>query len=319
MRAGRSTIVQRLLLRAPGPRALWIVLYSLVPLAAAFLPHAFVATVGPEPLGTRVVTGVVFGYAVGLSLIAIGYFEGRVREVEQAVGDPHLFREFSGSIGPLALTTLFVVATTARTWALTDPGTALLWLPITSLTNLPLMTAFYVYVVLLLGLDRVGRLQQSLSLFPRDPSLGLQSVGHLAYAAFWIFAAAAIPPLVVNSGDGVRLALTLCVFLVGVVGFFASIWRLHRQLVAAREQCIGDARDLLSHAYEPLRSGSAAALHQQAQAILAAKAIEEEAKTIQRWPFDDRRFRQIAALVGTIVTFTGTGIITRLVYENVIL
>ena len=251
--AGRSTIVHRLLLRAPGPRALWIVLYSLIPLVAAFLPHAYVATVGSASTGTRVVAGAVFAYAVALSLIAIAYFAHRVGEVEESVGDSRLFRELPSAIGPLAFTALFVVATTARTWALTDLGTALVWLPITILTYLPLMSAFWVYLVLLLGLDRVGRLNQSLTLFPKDPSLGLQSVGHLAYAAFWIFVAAAIPTLVVNSGDGIRLALSLCVFLVGVTMFFASIWRLHRQLVAVRERCIDDARDLLSRAYEPLR------------------------------------------------------------------
>jgi hypothetical protein len=68
-----------------------------------------------------------------------------------------------------------------------------------------------------------------------------------------------------------------------------------------------------------IRSGSAEMLERHAQAILAARAIEEEARSIQRWPFDNRHFKEIAAIVGTIVTFTGTGIITRLIYENVIL
>jgi hypothetical protein len=36
-------------------------------------------------------------------------------------------------------------------------------------------------------------------------------------------------------------------------------------------------------------------------------------------PFDDRRLKEMGAIAGTIVTFTGTGIITRLIHENVIL
>jgi hypothetical protein len=32
-----------------------------------------------------------------------------------------------------------------------------------------------------------------------------------------------------------------------------------------------------------------------------------------RWPFQQRRLAQIAAIIGTIVTFVLTGIITRLI------
>jgi hypothetical protein len=41
--------------------------------------------------------------------------------------------------------------------------------------------------------------------------------------------------------------------------------------------------------------------------------IRRRAEAIQRWPFQERRLAQIAAIVGTIVTFVITGIITRVI------
>jgi hypothetical protein len=230
-----------------------------------------------------------------------------------------LFAGYSSAMGPILLAAAFVVATVARTVALTDLETGLVWLPVSIVTNVPLMSAFWIYLVVLLGLRRLSRQRLSLETFPEDPSLGLAPVGRLAYTAFWIFAAASAPILVVNAGYILRLALTLGVFLVGLAIFFASLWGLHRQLLGVRQEHITRARRLYAQAYEPIRSSSPDALARQANALLAAKSIEEEACSIQKWPFDDRRFKAIAAIGGTIVTFTGTGIITRLIYENAIL
>ena len=41
--------------------------------------------------------------------------------------------------------------------------------------------------------------------------------------------------------------------------------------------------------------------------------IQRRAEAIQQWPFQQRRLAQIAGIVGTVVTFVVTGIITRLV------
>jgi hypothetical protein len=318
--------IQKLMERLPGPRLPWATLIALVPLAAALLPNSYIATVDEASLPRRILAGAVFSYAVALSLFAIAYFDTRVREVRRSLrnltprnADLEPFAGYSSAVGPMVLSATFVVATVLRTMVLTDLGTALAWLPISVVTNVPLMSAFWTYTVVLFGLRRLSRLKLSLKSFPEDPSLGLAPAGRLAYTAFWIFVAASTPILIVNAGYTVRLALTLGVFLGGLIIFFASLWGLHRQLIGAREEHIAHARRLYGHAYEAIRSGSAEMLGRHAQAILAARAIEEEARSIQRWPFDDGRFREIAAIVGTIVTFTGTGIITRLIYENVIL
>jgi hypothetical protein len=41
--------------------------------------------------------------------------------------------------------------------------------------------------------------------------------------------------------------------------------------------------------------------------------IHRRAEAIQQWPFQQRRLVQIAGIVGTVVTFVMTGIITRLI------
>ena len=52
---------------------------------------------------------------------------------------------------------------------------------------------------------------------------------------------------------------------------------------------------------------------QQAQPLRAAEVIQRRAEAIQQWPFQQRRLVQIAGIVGTVITFVMTGIITRLI------
>jgi hypothetical protein len=41
--------------------------------------------------------------------------------------------------------------------------------------------------------------------------------------------------------------------------------------------------------------------------------IQRRAEAIQQWPFQQRRLVQMAGIVGTVVTFVITGILTRLI------
>jgi hypothetical protein len=200
-----------------------------------------------------------------------------------------------------------------RTAVLGDVWAALLWLPVALLVNLPLLTAVWVYLALLLGLDRLGRRTLSLTAFPEDLSLGLGEVGRLAFTAFWAYAAGFAPVLLVNFANPPRLLLTLGLFLLGVLLFFGCLQGLHRQLAAARRHFLEWAGQLYARAYEPVRSGSQAALGEQAQPLQAAEVIQRRAEAIQQWPFQQHRLAQIAGIVGTVLTFVVTGIITRLI------
>jgi hypothetical protein len=319
---GMLPLTERLLGRLPGSRMAWGLAWAALPVAAGLLPGSYLATVGTKPLPVRLLTGLVFAYAVVLAIWAVGKFTSESttvqRSVDQLAADPEpaatpVFRGMASTWGPLALTLVFTAVTVWRTVVLGDPWAALVWLPVSFLVNLPLLTAVWVYLALLLGLDRLGRRDLSLTAFPSDLSLGLGEVGRLAFTAFWIYGAGFAPVLVVNFANPIGLLLSLGLFLLGVLVFFACLQGLHRQLLAARRHYLEWAGQLYARAYEPIRSGSLAAMGEQAQPLQAAEVIYRRAEAIQQWPFQQRRLAQIAGIVGTVVTFVITGIITRLI------
>ena len=318
---GTVPLTERLLGRLPGPRLAWILAWAAVPIAVALPSGAYLATVGAKPLLVRLLTGLVYAYVVVLTILAASRFtrESNLveRSVDQLAGPEQaatpVFRGMASTRGPLALTLGFAAVTTWRTAVLGDPWAALLWLPVSVLVNLPAMTAVWVYLTLLLGLNRLGRRTLSLTAFPQDLSLGLGEVGRLAFTAFWIYAAGFAPVLLITIANPLRLLLSLGLFLLGVLIFFACLHGLHRQLLAARRHYLDWAGQLYACAFEPIRSGSLAALGEQAQVLQAAEVIQRRAEAIQQWPFQQRRLAQIAGIVGTVVIFVLTGIITRLI------
>lgn len=60
-----------------------------------------------------------------------------------------VFGPMASTWGPLTL--VFVALAVWRTAALRDPWTALLWSPVSFLINLPLLTAVWVYLALLVA------------------------------------------------------------------------------------------------------------------------------------------------------------------------
>jgi hypothetical protein len=320
--SGTLPLTERLLGRLPGPRVAWVLAWATLPVAAGLLPSAYLATVGARSIGVRLLIGLVFAYEVMLAIWAVGRFTRESdtvqRSVDQLAAHPEqaatpVFGGMASTQGPLALTLVFVTVTVWRTAVLGDLRAALLWLPVSVLVNLPLLTAVWVYLALLLGLNRLGRRTLSLTAFPQDLSLGLGEVGRLAFTAFWIYGAGFAPVLLVNFANPIGLLLLLGLFLLGVLVFFACLQGLHHQLLAARRHYLEWAGQLYARAYEPIRSGSLAALGEQARLLQAAEVIHRRAEAIQQWPFQQRRLVQIAGIVGTVVTFVVTGIITRLI------
>src|SRR5919112_1360426 len=235
---GRLPLTERLLGRLPGPRVVWVLAWAAVPVVAGLLPSAYVAAVGARPLPIRLLVGLVFAYVVVLAFWAVGRFTRESdtvqRSVDQLAAGPEqattpVFRGMASIQGPLALTLVFVTVTVWRTAVVDDLGAALVWLPVAVLLNLPLLTAVWVYLVLLLGLYRLGRRTLSLTAFPQDLSLGLGEAGRLAFTAFWIYGAGFAPVLLINFANPLGLLLILGLFLLGVLVFFACLQGLHRQ------------------------------------------------------------------------------------------
>lgn len=319
---GVLPLTERLLGRLPGPRLAWGLAWTALPAVAGLLPGAFLATVGDKPLWVRLLTGLVYAYAVALAIWAVGRFTSGSttveRSLDQLAARPEqtstpVFRGMASTWGPLALALVFTAVTAWRTAVLGDASAALLWSPVSFLVNLPLTTAAWAYLALLLGLNRLGRRTLPLTAFPKDLSLGLGEVGQLAFTAFWIYGAGFVPVLLVNLANPLRLLLSLGLFLVGVLVFFGCLEGIHRQLLTARRHYLELAGRLYAHAYEPIRSGSPAVLAEQAPSLQAAEVVQRRAEAIQEWPFQQRRLAQIAAIVGTMVTFVITGIVTRLI------
>jgi hypothetical protein len=266
---GRLPLTERMLGRLPGPRVAWVLAWVAVPVTAGLLPGSYLATVGNKPLPVRLLAGLVYAYAVALAVWAVARFttdsDTVQRSISRLAARPEqaatpVFRSMASTRGPLALTLVFTAVTVWRTAVLGDPRTALLWLPISFLVNLPLMTAVWVYLALLLGLNRLGRRTLSLTAFPEDLSLGLGEVGRLAFTAFWIYGAGFAPVLLINLANSLRLLLSLGLFLLGVLLFFGCLEGLHRQLLTARRHYLAWADQLFARAYEPIRSGSLATL-----------------------------------------------------------
>jgi hypothetical protein len=285
---GMLPLTERLLGRLPGPRAGWLLAWAALPAAAGLLPGSYLATVGEKPIGVRLLTGLVYAYAVVLALWAVRRFTREADTVERSVDQlarpeqaaTPVFGGMGSTWGPLALTLLFTAVTVWRTAVLGGWWAALGWLPVSLLVNLPLMTAVWVYLVLLLGLNRLGRRTLSLTAFPEDLSLGLGEVGRLAFTAFWIYTAGFAPVLVINLAYPLRLLLSLGLFLLGVGVFFGCLQGLHRQLLTARRHYLEWAGQLYARAYDPIRAGSLVALGEQARPLQAAEVIQRRAEAI---------------------------------------
>jgi hypothetical protein len=194
----------------------WVLAWAAVPVAGGLLPGAYLATVGVKPLPLRLLIGLVFAYEVVLTFWAVGRFTRErdtvQRSVDKLAAGPEqaatpVFGGMASTWGPLALTLVFVMVTVWRTTVVGDLGAALVWLPVAVLLNLPLMTAVWAYLALLVGLYRLGRRTLSLAAFPEDLSLGLGEVGRLAFTAFWIYGAGFAPVLaLIGRGTGERNA-----------------------------------------------------------------------------------------------------------------
>lgn len=324
--AHQVPLTEKILRALPGPRWAWMLVWAAVPLGAAFLPHAYVATIGDESFSMRALTGLSFAAVNLLALWGVAKFsrdtaeaEASLSELEEEDGEARepVFRGLGSTMGPLALASTFVIVTTIQTADRVDVAAALMWLPNAIATNVAGTTGVWVYLAILLGLNRLGHLRLSLDRFPEDPSLGLSHVGHVAVGAFWLYIAVWAISLLPGRIGSARLIMSLSVFILGVLVFFASLWRLHRKLVREREKQIDWSRALYARAYERVRSGSLTALEGSAPMLVAADSISERAEKIQRWPFSDTRLRQMLALAGTVLTFVTTGVITRLITDRV--
>jgi hypothetical protein len=184
-------LTERILARLPGPRALWIAAWALVPWLNAGL-NLLLETGARSAVWEQSRTLVLLNYAALSFAIAISLWgsERIARRLDALrpttpdavsvdVGGP--FRGMNHAVGPLLATAATAIAFAASAFA-DDGWTAAIlrgatWL----LVAIPLWTFLWTYVSLQLGLDRLGREHLPADAARVDPYVGLRPLGGVAF------------------------------------------------------------------------------------------------------------------------------------------
>ena len=269
-------LTERILAALPGSRLGLIVAWALLPwvnLAVVVSAEALDWS-DPTDHSTEVLNRAAVSFAILLSLwgatrisVALAGLRPALAEViDQELPEvERLFRGLDSAAVPLTLTVLVGVLLPLDEALNDDPVAAAVQAVTWLLVGIPLCTAVWVYVVLQLGLHRLGRGQVTLAGYRGDRTLGLQAVGSLAFTGFWMLLGTLTPLAVTGTADRPAVLVTTGVLLAGVALFFLSLHGLHRQMSVIRRRELDRARVLYQQAYQPVqKEPSLAVLEQQA-------------------------------------------------------
>jgi hypothetical protein len=304
------TVTERVLRRLPGPRWFWIALWASVPLVSLLVYVTAIRLAG-QSLGTHeffdlLATQAVLAYACLVLVWGVGLLARQAAVVRrelagQAPAD--LFQRVGGVSGPLALTAVAMALITANGWWRYGPVPPLAALPLVVIYTTPILTFVWVYVTVLLDIDRLGRQPLSLEGFPEDRTLGLEEVGSLASTGLGLLLLAAVPVLFAGADQPVTLGISMTIVALSVGMFLLSMWRIHRQMVKARDRFVAMTRQLYAGAYAPIRDqANLEMLEAQSATLRAAQSLDERAHNLMTWPIDEGTLRFIAVVITSVVT-----------------
>jgi hypothetical protein len=184
-------VTERILARLPGPRALWIVAWALVPWLNAGA-NLLLETGARSAIWEQSRALVLLNYAALSSAIAITLWgTERIAERLEALrattsklleGDgSEPFREMNSVVGPVAASAGTAIAFALS--ALVGDGwtSALLRGTTWFVLGIALWTFLWTYASLQLGLDRLGRERLAPDVDPVGPALGLRPLGRVAF------------------------------------------------------------------------------------------------------------------------------------------
>ncbi len=127
-------------------------------------------------------------------------------------------------------------------------------------------------------------------------------MGSVAFTGFALLTAILLPLQATWGRDPRNWITNLLFFLAAVALIFASLHRLHRQLVTAKAAALAQARRLYAEAFHPIRARwSLDAAVEQSARLEAAEAVERRAAAIQEWPLDEGLLTRLAAIVSSVV------------------
>jgi hypothetical protein len=141
----------------------------------------------------------------------------------------------SGTV-PLLLTVAIGVVLPVDEFLAGEPEAAIIQTATWLLIGIPLSTAVWVYVILQLGLNRLGRRRMTMPAYRGDRTLGMQPVGSLAFTGFWMLVGAVTPLILTGVSDLRSVLVGILVLTAGVALFFLSLRGLHSQMAMVKRQ-----------------------------------------------------------------------------------
>jgi hypothetical protein len=306
-------LTERILRRLPGTRLAWVVAWALVPwlnLGVIAASGAGEWGRGGVPLG-EVVNRTAVTFAVLLSLWGTARITDELRTLRSALAEvveqeePEVERLFHGidsTVAPLLLTAAAAVILPLDEAFGGEAVAALIQGATWLVVGIPLWTAVWVYLMLQIGLNRLGRGHLTLQPYRGDRSLGLRPVGRLAFTGFWMLFGSAGPLVLTSLSDRPGAVVGIGVLVAGVGLFFLSLRRVNRQMVAVKQRELQRALDLYGQAYQPVRDEpTLEVLQRQAGLLKAAEALEKRAERIQEWPFDEATFARMITIASSAI------------------
>lgn len=308
-------LTDRILARLPGPDWASVVVWALVPWMNAGANLALGGD-GTSAVWEQSDLLVVLNYvslSVGVVVTLWGArriarrLESLTTETPAVLGiqAPRVFRALDDALVPVVLSVggavVFGLAALERDGALAGLLRGGSWLVL----GLAFWTFLWAYAVLQLGLARLARGHLRTDAGRVDPSLGLRPFGDAAFMGLWMLLVWLVPVLLTALPDVAGVVVGLGVLVVALAFFFASLERLHRQMVGVKERELALARSLYAEAFEPVRNAPTLETLQQQQPLLgAADALEKRAQSIHEWPIDETTFAWVITITTSVIAMT---------------
>jgi hypothetical protein len=315
-------LTERILAYLPGPRALWIAAWALIPWVNAganlLLETGERSAVWEQSDVVVILNYAALSLAMVVTVLGAERIARRLQTLEATTskvlsGAPRqAFREINSIRGPLVAATVTALAFAVSALVRDGWTAALLRGATWVILAIAMWTFLWTYVSLQLGLNRLGRAHLRREAALVDPGLGLRPVGAVAFMGLWLLLVWLVPIVATGAPDIVGLAIGLLVLVGGLGAFVFSLFGLHRQIVEVKEGELELARQLYAEAYEPVRTaGTLEALERQHTLLGAADALEKRARAIHDWPVAEGTWAWVIGISTSVVAIACARLILR--------
>ena len=308
-------LTERLLAYVPGPRALWIAVWALVPWLDAGANFLFEtgtrSAVWEEDRALVLLNYAALSFAIAIAVWGTRRITRRLERIRETTwssleGDRHeAFGEMNDVVGPLVASAVTAYAFVVGTLLAGGWASAFLRGGTWFVLGIALWTFLWTYASLALGLDRLGRARLVPQAGPADPSLGLRPLGRVALMGLWMVLAWLIPLVLTGLPDIVGVSIGAFVLAGALAAFFLSLLRLHRRMAEVKVDELTFARELYAQAYRPLRAdGTLGALERQRNLLTAADGLEKRAQAIHELPLDEGTVAWVIGITTSVIAVT---------------